>query len=217
MDVDTTQKLSFQPVCPPVKEIHDWARKPRFQMPSIPLESGTTYKLSYLGDCCAQARPAKPTCTPQMISCCDGFDGNTVYKKSYSVFGPTCRPEPCRPIANLDIKPDIKMDPDTMYSLAYPGHFKVRRQRPIIPCPRSLLGEGPMQDLTTQKHDYGCKPICRRPPLKPMQKMIHSCEPLDCQTTAGLSYMCPVPACPVQSCKPKIAYQIPASKFRDLS
>lgn len=211
MDVDTTQKLSFQPVCPPPKECHEWARKACFKMPTLPIDCGTTYNLSYLGNCGAQQRPTRPACTPKIISCCEGFDGNTVYKESYM---PTCgdvRPTPCKPMTTLNCCSDIKMDPDTMYNLAYPGHFRVCRQRPIIPCPRSLLGEGPMQDLTTQKHDFVCKPICRRPLIRPCSKMLRTSEPLDNQTTAGLSYMCPVPFCPVASCKPKCAYKMPDS------
>lgn len=47
MDVDTTQKLSYMPVCPPVKECLPWAQRPRYQQPCIPMETQTVQKLSF--------------------------------------------------------------------------------------------------------------------------------------------------------------------------
>lgn len=44
----TTQKLSYQPVCPIKKEIHPWQRHARFEMPPIPMETETTQKLSFM-------------------------------------------------------------------------------------------------------------------------------------------------------------------------
>lgn len=47
MDCDTTQKLSYMPVCPPKKEYYPWARKACYRMPTIPMDTGTVQKLSY--------------------------------------------------------------------------------------------------------------------------------------------------------------------------
>lgn len=77
MDVDTTQKLSYMPVCPPQKECLEWAIKPRYKMPCIPMCTETVQKLSYPppgqfvqdgGNCCA---PCAPTvqCYPTAEVC----------------------------------------------------------------------------------------------------------------------------------------------------
>lgn len=77
MDVDTTQKLSYMPVCPPQKECLDWAIKPRFKMPTIPMCMETVQKLSYAppgqfvqdGNCCDPCPPAD-CCDPCAAAAC---------------------------------------------------------------------------------------------------------------------------------------------------
>lgn len=45
----------------------------------------------------------------------------------------------------------------------------------MVPCTRQMLGKGPMQDLTTQKHDYTWKCIDREKPLKPQLNIYCPC------------------------------------------
>ncbi|CRK99221.1 CLUMA_CG012626, isoform A [Clunio marinus] len=47
MECETTQKLSFQPVCPPPKEDYPWARKARYCPPEVKFARDTVAKLSY--------------------------------------------------------------------------------------------------------------------------------------------------------------------------
>lgn len=47
MEFETTQKLSFMPVCPAPKEDMPWARKASYCRPSIQFAKDTVAKLSY--------------------------------------------------------------------------------------------------------------------------------------------------------------------------
>lgn len=95
--------------------------------------------------------------------------------------------------------------------MSYPGHNNVPKQLPIIPCPPSMLGEGPMQDLTTNKHDYVAKPSTKRPMIVPPEKMFHNPGPLEDETIQRLSF--PKPDLSnfeaVVSCKPNPQYKKP--------
>lgn len=208
MDVNTTHNCSYMPVCPPVKEIHPWAVRPAYKMPCVPIENQTTYKLSYLGGT-GPREPAQRPCPNScvILPCSVGFDDRTIYKESFLTTNGSCRPAAIRPVPNLCCMPGIKMDGDTMYGLAYPGHFCVPRQTPIRPCAQSLLGSGPMQDLTTQKHDYVSKPICRRMPIRPRNTMERTTAPLSTTTTAAASYMPITQQSPAVSCKPVVCYK----------
>lgn len=210
LECDTTHKLSFQPVGVRAKEIFPWAQKPHYTMPCLPVENDTTYKLSYLGGCGGRFPQVVPKNNPCMITCDVGFDDRTVYNDSFMANKVVCRPAPIRPVSNLCV-PDCKMDPDTMYNLAYQGHYCVPKQQAVRPCPQPLPC-GPMQDLTTQKHDFVNKPMCRREPIRPKNTIVKTCLPLDCTTTANSSYMCPSNFSPSISCKPIPCYQRPSCK-----
>lgn len=213
MDIETTNQLSYSPICTPAKEIFPWAVKPCYKMPCVPIENETTYKLSYLGGAGGRDPLVMPKNNACMITCDVAFDDRTVYKESYLLNNPNCcRSKPIRPTENLFVNPDIKMDPETMYNLAYQGHYCVPKQKPILPCVQPMRG-GPMQELTTQKHDYVCKPMCVRKPIKPKNTMIPTTLPLDCTTIAGSSYMCPTVISPAVSCKPNVCYKRPCGKY----
>lgn len=47
MEENTTQKCSYMPVCPPVKEIHPWSVRPKFQFPNVPMETDTVQRTSF--------------------------------------------------------------------------------------------------------------------------------------------------------------------------
>lgn len=210
VECDTTHKLSFQPVGIQAKEVFPWAQKARFTLPCSPVENETTYKLSYIGGSGGRYPIVVPKNNPCMITCDIGFDDRTIYNDSYLKNSVSCRPAPIRPMPTL-CTPDCKMDPDTMYNLAYPGHYCVPKQKAVLPCPQPLPC-GPMQDLTTQKHDFVNKPICRRQAIRPKNTIIKTSLPLDCTTTANASYMCPSHFSPSISCKPNVCYERPCCK-----
>lgn len=215
MDVDTTQKLSYLPIAPTKREKPEWAIRSSFSMPKMPIDNNTTYKLSFLE---SQNINRRNMCVPQnhgkLITTSRSFEDNTVYKQSYfpppTTFSHT---KPIRPTVNIDYKTNIKMDPNTMYTMSYPGHVGVSKQPPIIPCPRSMLGEGPMQDLTTQEHDFVNMPFSRRPMINPRNLMISSSCPLEKETTNRLSYMVPTNFVKSVSCKPEVNSMQPSGNF----
>lgn len=47
MEFETTQKLSFMPNCPPKREDHPWARKPKYCPPTVKFAKETINKLSF--------------------------------------------------------------------------------------------------------------------------------------------------------------------------
>lgn len=47
MEFETTQKLSYMPICPPPKEDYPWARKANYVRPIVPFAQDTIAKLSY--------------------------------------------------------------------------------------------------------------------------------------------------------------------------
>lgn len=50
--------------------------------------------------------------------------------------------------------------------LSYPGNWCVKPTEKILPCARNLFGRGPMQDCTTQKHDFPWKCGLKEKPIK---------------------------------------------------
>lgn len=49
---------------------------------------------------------------------------------------------------------------------------------PIIPCDRRLLGRGPMEDVTTHRHDYSWKYTDRVQPIKVQDNLYRPCAAL---------------------------------------
>lgn len=214
MEVDTTQKLSFLPIAPTLRVKPEWALRSSFSMPTIPIEKLTTYKQSFMNNENAHRRQmCMPLNNANLITTSRSFEDNTVYKRSF--FAPAAgfsRTLPIRPTINVDYKTNIKMDPNSMYKMSYQGHFDISRQHPIIPCPRSMLGEGAMQDLTTNKHDFVDKPFSRRVMINPRNQMVSSRCPLEKETTNRLSYMMPTNVIKTVSCKPHIHSVLPSGK-----
>lgn len=215
MEVNTTQKCSYMPVCPPPRETHPWAVKSSFSTPNIPVEKETTYKLSYpknSGD--KRSQMCFPLNHPKLITTNVSFAKDTIYKESYP-YPNGVKPCPILPQPQLHLPCNAKMDCNSMYKMAYPRHCPTKRQKPIIPCPPSMLGEGPMQDLTTQKHDFVAKPNCKRAPIMPRDIMIKTSASLDKETTTRLSYMKPDMNrfCKTVSFKPITFYHKPEGEF----
>lgn len=54
-----------------------------------------------------------------------------------------------------------------------------------------MLGNGPMQDYTTQKHDYVAKPLCKREPIVNETHLENSDAPLENTTIQKMSFLPP--------------------------
>ncbi|XP_043476685.1 stabilizer of axonemal microtubules 1-like isoform X2 [Leptopilina heterotoma] len=187
LDGCTTYKLSYWPNQVPVKEEQPWNLKRQYHPPVTPLDDCTTYKLSYWPNC---EKPRKPFTMKNAknlfnASCC--FDDNTTYKLSF--FG--CGGDK----ADLIKQPEniifsrCPLSLDTTNRLSYLGNWCVKPEAPVVPCRRDLLGKGPLQDVTTQKHDYTWK--CNVPGFgfRPEDNLTFSPLPLECCTTNRLSYI----------------------------
>lgn len=59
--------------------------------------------------------------------------------------------------------------------MSYLGNWCVKMEPSIIPCDKDWLGRGPMQDITTQKHDYSWKCGDRAEPLKAQDNLYPPC------------------------------------------
>lgn len=119
------------------------------------------------------------------------MESQTIYKNSYLETGPNLsKTKPIRPQCHIQMS-SSKMDPKTVTNMSFPGHFCIPQQKPLKPRSRTLLGKGPMQQITTNKHDYVAKPVCRRSIILPISKMLKTCASLDKETVQKLSYMPP--------------------------
>ncbi|XP_023290082.1 stabilizer of axonemal microtubules 1 [Orussus abietinus] len=187
MDGCTTYRLSYWPSELPGKEPQPWNSKVEYHPPVVPLEGCTTYKLSYWPN---REEPRKPFIlkdTENILNakCC--FDDNTTYGLSYFGCGGDKR-EPIRQSQNILLSP-CPLSHDTTHRMSYLGNWCAKPERSIIPCTRDLLGRGPMQDLTTQKHDFVWK--CGTPDseIRPEDNLSCSPMPLECCTTHRLSFL----------------------------
>lgn len=98
--------------------------------------------------------------------------------------------------------------------MSYPGHCNIPRTKPILPKPPSLLHEGRMQEMTTQKHDFVCKAQERRKIIKPKHCLAKPCAPFESCTTNKLSYQPNKENfIPTESCRPVRQFQIPSGMF----
>lgn len=186
----TVQKLSYLPIELPRKEELPWARKERICPP--PFQSlGTTYGLSYMPNCNPQReQPIYPTHNMKMF---DGPAPNcTVYKLSY-----TCsngkRESPIYP------KPQIQLPSGpaancTVYKLSYASNCGMDVTKPIKPSDNYRKSSAPIQKITTQKHDYVPKPVCKRNLIVPKSLILKSNAAMDNCTINKLSYL-PVDVC----------------------
>lgn len=112
---------------------------------------------------------------------------NTIYRKSYL----PCENEracPVRPRPNICIGTG-KFTKDTVNKMSYQYHKDALPPCAIYPCNHKLLGEGPIQDITTNKHDYVPKHIIKAFPIRPSPNLYPSECPLSDKTTNRLSYM----------------------------
>nr|XP_012135483.1 PREDICTED: protein FAM154A-like [Megachile rotundata] len=114
------------------------------------------------------------------------MDDNTTYRLSYWE-GPSTITEPIPPRDCL-VTGDCEMAHDTTYKSSYLDYKCVEPVTSIIPCEKQWLGRGPMQDVTTQKHDYTWKSIKTRQAYKALDNIFCHPAPLRDDTTYKLSY-----------------------------
>lgn len=137
------------------------------------------------------------------------LDSRTVYKTSYFAVPQCGRPALIVPHNNLLVDPSVRMDDVTVTALSYPGHKVCGRAQPFLPSSHRMSGTGPMQDLTTQKHDYVAKPMAKQRACKPRHMLHFAQQPLQKTTIAQLSFPNPNIIDRVKSCKPILVYQRP--------
>lgn len=191
MEEATTQKLSYLPVSPQIKEEFPWAKKLPIPAPNVPIEQGTTYKLSFIPNSGThRPKPLRTRDNRGLVTNAVNFDDHTIHKESFFAPGGYHKRMPILPTIQLH-KSDAKMNPDSVYHLSYPGHSGVQRRGPILPHSRYLLGSGPLDDLTTQRRDFVDRPHSRRNPIVPICQMEKVEGPFEQQTTMKLSYMEP--------------------------
>lgn len=216
MHSDTTQKLSYQPVCPSKQGDLPWVPSNVYTPPCVAMDADTTYGLSYMGGRGERSKPLHVPPQNELIATrCLPFDDRTIYKESFFGCGNAgARPEPIRPAGQMNAcDRNVKMDTATMYNLAYMGHYDVHREPMMRPfeqiknCRTEL--KCPLQDLTTQRHDFVWKGGCRRSPIMPMSMQLQPVARMDTQTTAQLSYQ-PNPGYqPAKSVQPPAQYVRP--------
>lgn len=119
MESETTQKLSYPPVCPAPKEDYPWARRAGYQPPAVSMDHDTTYKKSFMPSCATERAKKIPPFNNLHVPADSGFESKTVYKESYhSASGE--RPPAIRPVEQLRI-PCQKLEDDTVYKV-YPSY-----------------------------------------------------------------------------------------------
>lgn len=118
IDTNTTQKLSYQPVCIPKKESFPWAMKYKYSAPSLPVEKDTIYKLSFPLNCGDhRQKPFIPEKNTKILPDSNYCILDSVYKESYlPVEGG--RPPAIIPKSEIT-SPNVKMDKNTCYKVYY--------------------------------------------------------------------------------------------------
>ncbi|XP_066583812.1 stabilizer of axonemal microtubules 2-like [Prorops nasuta] len=187
MEGRTTYNLSYWPNEPQPKEENPWEVREPYKRPVEPMAGNTTYNLSFWP---TDQKPPEPIINPDTenilnAKCC--FDGNTTYGLSYFGCGGDTR-EPIRQPENI-LFSGCPVSHDTTNRLSYMGNWCVKPEAPIRPCDRQLLGRGPMQEVTTQKHDFTWKSTEQRSEILPEDNLQTCPCPLSGYTTHKLSYL----------------------------
>lgn len=139
----------------------------------------------------------------------------TIYRKSFEGVDTNtascCRAQPYNPTGFLRT-PSGPFSKETVTKMSFQPFCGVERARPFYPQSRSLLGKGPMQGLTTQKHDFVPKFQYRRSKVLPRDNISKSCASFEKCTVQKLSFQ---PHCGVsrtESFRPVANYRKPDGK-----
>ncbi|XP_022905149.1 stabilizer of axonemal microtubules 1 [Onthophagus taurus] len=138
------------------------------------------------------------------------MDDGTTYNRSY-LPSETERSSQFHPSNNLCVG-EGRMSDNTTHNMSFQGHTNVLPPCPIVPCEHNFQGEGPMQDITTQKHDYVPKPFSKTGKFSPTNNIFSSDCPLSDKTTNRLSYM-PVKGDRVAKFIPTNALELPTGRM----
>ncbi|XP_014609754.1 PREDICTED: uncharacterized protein LOC106789785 [Polistes canadensis] len=187
MDGCTTYKLSYWPTVTPIKNDRSLQKKLEYHRPIDPMENCTTYKLSYWPHCEKRRSPFTIQDTENILNadCC--FNDDTIYQLSYFNCGGD-KSDAIKPQENICLS-SCPLSHDTINKLSFLGNWSVKPEKSITPCDRQLLGKGPMQDETTQKHDYTWRYSTPLDVIKPENNLTCAPIPLECCTTHKLSYI----------------------------
>lgn len=195
-----------------IQENYSWQKKPSYQKPVVPIDGCSTYNLSYWP---TKQKPRKPFLMKNnenilSAGCC--FEDHTTYNLSYWNGTGDHRPDPIIPKDNHEssdaalAKDTVNKVPYITFSqktiifrhaiickkilvfskLSYLGNWGAEPEKPIVPCSRQLLGRGPIQDCTTNKHDFTWKRTRRDEPTKPKGNLTFSDLPIECKLSAHL-------------------------------
>ncbi|XP_063369556.1 stabilizer of axonemal microtubules 1-like [Cydia amplana] len=140
-------------------------------------------------------------------------EASTTYNLSYlpTADSSNLRGIPRKPAPNL-VPSCEPMEGSTVQKLSFLPN-EVCTTQPIRPCHHDMWGQGPMQAVTTHRHDYVPKPSIMRESCKPPPKF-HSVEsPFENRTVNRLSYVNPGPAPPAPSFAPVKCYERPVAKM----
>lgn len=140
------------------------------------------------------------------------MSNETIYRKSFegvdSSTALCCRPPPFNPDGFLRV-PGGPFEKETVTKMSFQRICGAERRLPIKPKATNLLGKGPMQALTTQKHDFVPKYQSRRQRVVPRDNISKSCGCMEKCTVQKLSFMPPCGVTRTKSFKPTFYYKQP--------
>ncbi|XP_063695807.1 stabilizer of axonemal microtubules 1 [Culicoides brevitarsis] len=213
MESNTVNKLSYLPFNAYKRTTPPWAKKKLYQKPNESMSSDTTYKLSFISN----FNKGSP---PRMIlpinnlsinkeNVTDNYD--TIYKNSYIFNGIPPKICPILPKQNLESYGNTLLKSKTIYELSFPMHFSYEKRKPILPRQVKLSGKGPIQTLTSHRHDFSSKPLIKLEPIIPKNSIELPKSPFEKNTTMRLSYQRNNPECysMLKSFKPIQQYEKP--------
>jgi hypothetical protein len=141
---------------------------------------------------------------------------DTVYNKSFycvdSRTAAMCRLPPAKILTNLTM-PVGRFEDQTITKISFQPFCVIERTKPIYPRKRSMIVKGPMQALTTQRHDFVAK--YTRPVMKiyPRNHLKNLCGNFEKCTIQKLSFLPPCAITKPKSFKPIRIYQKPECKL----
>lgn len=141
------------------------------------------------------------------------LETNTTYHLSYlSLDNEEFRRSKSRPIRPTPAlsKFEGKISGDTTSNLSYKHIGHVPKVKPILPRQRSMIGKGPIDSVTTVRHDFSQKHVEKAKAIVPCGNIRLSTGKLEASTTAKLSYGDPGPTEPTITFKPMRIYCPPS-------
>ncbi|XP_075221924.1 uncharacterized protein LOC142324803 [Lycorma delicatula] len=145
------------------------------------------------------------------------LSSDTIYKKSYKDFDANalsnCKSAPLLPKDSLCSAGDFQ--PDTTHKMSYGPWEGYKRMPKIPPRDHCLLGVGPIQEMTTHRHDYVPKGIEKPNKIEHPGCLGLSNQPMEQKTTNSLSYAWPDYYEPANSFKPEKRYVPPKGKMEN--